>query len=84
MNSSWNGADEVARAFLLERFDDYLSLEAGASGNTREAYARDVARFATFARVKGAKSPQDVDPHTLRDYVYHLKDLGLSPASIRR
>ncbi len=76
--------DEVARAYLLERFDDYLSLEAGASGNTREAYARDVARFAIFAQVKGAKSPQAVDPHTLRDYVYHLKDLGLSPASIRR
>ncbi len=76
--------DDVARAYLLERFDDFLSLEAGASGNTREAYARDVARFATFARVKGAKSPQAVDPHTLRAYVYHLKDLGLSPASIRR
>ena len=76
--------DEIARAYFLERFDDFLSLEGGASDNTREAYGRDVARFATFARVKGAREPQVVDPHTLRDYVYHLKDLGLSPASIRR
>lgn len=76
--------DEIARAYFLERFDDFLSLEGGASNNTREAYGRDVARFATFARVKGAREPQVVDPHTLRDYVYHLKDLGLSPASIRR
>ena len=79
-----NVPDEVARAYLLERFDDFLSLESGSSSNTREAYGRDVARFATFARVKGAKSPQVVQPTTLRDYVYHLKDLGLSPASIRR
>ncbi|MGH7712673.1 MAG: site-specific tyrosine recombinase XerD [Gemmatimonadaceae bacterium] len=76
--------DEIARAYLLERFDDFLSLEAGSSHNTREAYGRDIARFATFARVKGAKDPQVVQPHTLRDYVYHLKDLGLSAASIRR
>jgi integrase/recombinase XerD len=77
-------SDDIARAYLLERFDDYLSLESGASMNTREAYSRDVARFATFARVKGVTNPQAVDPHTLRDYVYHLKDLGLSAASIRR
>jgi integrase/recombinase XerD len=79
-----NTPDEITRAFLLERFDDYLSLESGASVNTREAYNRDVARFATFARVKGTRDPQSVDPHTLRDYVYHLKDLGLAAASIRR
>ena len=76
--------EEVARAYLLERFDDFLALESGASANTREAYGRDIARFATFARVKGSQQPQSVVPHQLRDYVYHLKDLGLSPASIRR
>jgi len=76
--------DDIARSYLLERFDDFLSLEGGASANTREAYSRDVARFAVFARVKGAQGPQVVKPNTLRDYVYHLKDLGLSPASIRR
>jgi integrase/recombinase XerD len=76
--------DEAARAFLLERFQDFLSLEVGAATNTREAYARDLARFTSFALTLGARSPGDVDAKGLRAYVYHLKDLGLSPASIRR
>ena len=76
--------DEVARAFLLERFHDFLLLEHGASPRTHEAYARDLARFAGYALTRGASSPLAVTPRTLRDYVYHLKDLGLAPASIRR
>ena len=76
--------DVSARAFLLERFTDFLALERGASGPTQDAYARDVARFVTFALVKGVAGPVDATPKLLREYVYHLKDLGLSPASIRR
>ena len=74
----------VARPFLLERFADFLALEQGASPRTSEAYLRDVERLAQFARVKGATSPIDVTSRTLRDFVYHLKDVGLAPASIRR
>ena len=76
--------DAVARAFLLEAFQDFLTLEQGASALTRQAYARDLERFAGFARTKGAASPVDVPARLLRDFVYHLKDLGLAPASIRR
>jgi len=75
---------DVARAFLLERFADYLSLEQGVSPATTEGYLRDMARLATFARVKGAGEPAAVTARHLRDFMYHLKDLGLSPASIRR
>ena len=74
----------LARAFLLERFQDFLTLEQGASPRTHEAYGRDLERFATYARLKGAASPTDVTARVLRDFVYHLKDLGLAPASIRR
>ena len=77
-------AGDVVRGFLLERFQDYLSLEQGASPRTHEAYGRDLARFATYAATKGAAQPTDVGARMLRDYVYHLKDLGLAPASIRR
>lgn len=76
--------DSARRAFFLERFDDFLSFEKGSAARTRDAYARDVARFVTFGLVKGAASPVDVTPRLLREFVYQLKDLGLSPASIRR
>ena len=76
--------DDVARQFYIERFDDFLALEKGASLQTSKAYKLDINRFVTYARVKGAASPTEVSARTLRDYIYHLKDLGLAPASIRR
>jgi len=76
--------DDIARAFELERFQDFLHVEKGSARATKEAYALDLARFATFMRVKGATRPAGVTPALLRDFVYHLKDLGLAPTSIRR
>jgi len=76
--------DELARAFLLERFDDFLSLEQGAAERTGEAYGRDVARLAAFAASTGLRAPAVLTPRHLRDFVYHLKDLGLAATSIRR
>ena len=77
-------ADARARRFLLQRFTDYVALEQGLSLRTQEAYGRDLARFAEYADVKGVAAPLDITARILREYVYHLKDLGLSPASIRR
>ncbi|MEP6691930.1 MAG: site-specific tyrosine recombinase XerD [Gemmatimonadaceae bacterium] len=76
--------DAIGRAFLLERFQDFLNIERGSSANTVLAYARDLERFAIYARTKGAMTPSDATARQLREYVYHLKDLGLAPASIRR
>jgi integrase/recombinase XerD len=73
-----------SRAFLLGRFDDFIALEQGLSRRTQEAYRRDLVRFAEYAEAKGVAAPVDVNARLLREYVYHLKDLGLSPASIRR
>ncbi len=70
--------------FLLDHFADYLVLERGAADRTHEAYERDLARFAIFAQSRGADAPAAATPRLLREYVYHLKDLGLAPASIRR
>ena len=77
-------ADARGRRFLLQRFTDYIALEQGLSSLTQEAYRRDLERFAEYADVKGIAAPLDITARTLREYVYHLKDLGLSPASIRR
>jgi integrase/recombinase XerD len=76
--------EAIAQAFLIERFVDYLTLEQGASPETLAGYSRDVERLAAFARAKGLETPTSVSSRTLRDFVYHLKDLGLSPSSIRR
>ena len=77
-------ADARTRRFLLQRFADYVSLEQGLSPRTIEAYERDLARFTEYLDVKGVAAPLDITARMLREYVYHLKDLGLSPASIRR
>jgi integrase/recombinase XerD len=77
-------ADARARRFLLQRFADYIALEQGLSLRTQEAYGKDLDRFAEYADVKGIAAPLDITARTLREYVYHLKDLGLAPASIRR
>ncbi len=74
----------MARAFWLEPFRDFLTLEGGASPRTVEAYTRDLTRFVDYSLIKGATAPEQVGAPTLRAYVYHLKDLGLAPASIRR
>ncbi|NUR33518.1 MAG: site-specific tyrosine recombinase XerD [Gemmatimonadaceae bacterium] len=73
-----------SRSFLLARFTDYVALEQGLSPRTQEAYQRDLVRFVEYADARGAKAPPDITARLLREYVYHLKDLGLSPASIRR
>ncbi len=70
--------------FAIDRFVEFLMIEQGASPLTHEAYARDLSRFATFAVVRGARSPDAVTARLLREYVYHMKDLGLAPTSIRR
>lgn len=77
-------SDAVARAFRLEQFHDFLALERGSSVNTQAAYARDVARFAAFATVEQIADPGLATPRQLRAFVFHLKDLGLAPASVRR
>jgi integrase/recombinase XerD len=73
-----------ARSFLLPRFSDFVTLEQGLSPRTQEAYQRDLMRFAQYADARGVAAPLDITARLLREYVYHLKDLGLSPASIRR
>jgi integrase/recombinase XerD len=82
--SASDPSTQAARRFLLEPFNDFLLLEQGASPRTHEAYGRDLTRFASYAVTRGAVAPTDVTARMLREYMYHLKDLGLAPASIRR
>jgi integrase/recombinase XerD len=76
--------DGAELRFQLDRFGDFLTLEQGSSPQTLEAYRRDVERLVAYATTKSAQSPIDVTSRMLREFVYHLKDIGLSPSSIRR
>jgi integrase/recombinase XerD len=75
---------EIDRNFWLEGFRDFMALEAGHSANTVEAYLRDLRRLGEFATARGVRDPGRLTLRILRDFVYLLKDLGLSAASIRR
>ena len=77
-------SDAVERAFQLEGFRDYMALEAGNSAHTVENYLRDLRRFVQFSETRKAREPSSVTRTLLRDFVFLLKDLGLSPATIRR
>jgi integrase/recombinase XerD len=75
---------QIDRDFWLESFRDYLALESGHSANTVEAYLRDLRRLGDFATSRGIRDPDRLSRTALRDFVFLLKDLGLSAASIRR
>jgi len=74
----------IAQAFQLERFRDYLALEAGNSRHTVENYLRDLTRLAEYATSRGVKAPTALSAAQLRDFIYFLKDLGLATTTIGR
>jgi integrase/recombinase XerD len=74
----------LERHFHLVQFQDYLALEAGSSKATVENYLRDLRRMASYAELYGVTDPASVDLKLLRKFVFSLKDLGLSVATIRR
>ncbi len=75
---------QIERAFWIEPFEDYLSLELGSSPHTVASYSRDLHRLAEYCVSQGTDHPGSVSPQLLRDFVYHLTDLGLAATSIRR
>jgi len=70
--------------FRMESFLDYLSFERGLSDRTLSAYKRDLMKLFVFLEERGRGEPGGVTPQELREFVFLLKDSGLSPASIRR
>ncbi|MCC6243819.1 MAG: site-specific tyrosine recombinase XerD [Gemmatimonadaceae bacterium] len=75
---------DVIGPFHLRTFEDTLTLEDGASPRTLDAYRRDIVRCAVYMRAQGILRVGDVTPGALREFIYHLKDLGLAGSSIRR
>jgi integrase/recombinase XerD len=71
-------------SFGVQPFCDHLTLERGLSDRTADAYRRDLERLVEFLSARGVHRPGDVTAVLLREFVYHLKDGGLQPSSIRR
>lgn len=73
-----------ASEFQAELFADYLNFERGLSPLTVSTYGRELERFITFVTERGHLDPSSVGGGDVRDYVFHLGDLGLAPTSVRR
>ncbi len=68
----------------IEGFVAWLRVEKGRSDYTVEAYARDVARFATWLREQGVQHPEAVAHDHLADHLAALDAVGVGPRSRAR
>ena len=62
----------------------YLAVERGSSGNTVEAYGRDLSRYVGWLADRGVRDPEDVTRGLVEEHVAALVDVGLAPASVER
>ena len=69
---------------LLNRYHHYLLIEKGASGNTLEAYGRDLKRYLTYIEQQGISDARSVSPQTVVDFLVQIKSEGLSANSMNR
>ncbi len=65
----------------IEPFLNFISFEKGLSQNTLDAYSGDLKRFAAYAEKRRA---EEIDPDTILDYIYGLKNKGYSEPAIAR
>ena len=77
-------ASRLNAAYHVPEFLDHLAFERGLSPRTLDAYGRDIERLCAFLASRGIARPAQAGAADLRAYVYHLKDQGLQPTSIRR
>ncbi|MCC7260628.1 MAG: site-specific tyrosine recombinase XerD [Alphaproteobacteria bacterium] len=68
---------------LIDSFLEMMSAERGASRNTLDAYARDLADFSAFAQKK-KHSLEAADTALIRRYMAQLSDAGLSARTSAR
>jgi len=68
---------------LIESFLEMMTAERGASRNTTESYARDLADFLAFAR-KRKTTFETLDKKSLETYVQTLNQNGFAPSTVAR
>ncbi len=65
-------------------FLQYLRVECGCADNTLLSYGRDLAQFQTFLAERGAADLGRLEAAAVVEYISHLTDRGLAPASRAR
>lgn len=71
-------------ALTFDAFTSYLRHECGLSGNTVEAYRRDMRRFASWMEEAGVEAWSELSVAKLGDYLAYLAAERLSPSSVAR
>jgi integrase/recombinase XerD len=76
---------------LLAEHDDWLVVERGLAENSLAAYRRDLRRYESFLRSRGATDPGAIGEDTVHEYVHALETLEdddgrrrLAPSSVAR
>lgn len=69
---------------LLDKFIDYLSLEAGLSRNTTESYRRDLKGYIEFLQEKKIDSVDQISSRDVTDFIAQLSRRNLAASSIAR
>ena len=69
----------------IKGFQAYMQLERSLSGNTIDAYLRDMGKFVQYLEIKELQvSPGEVNLATLQDFLTWLNELGLDVRSQAR
>lgn len=75
--------DENKLSRILRRYHQYLKLEKSFSGNTIEAYERDLQKFIDFIAADGT-DPMAVQLEDFHRFAATMHDVGICPTSLYR
>jgi integrase/recombinase XerD len=69
----------------LDNYKNYLQLEKSLSGNTVEAYLKDINKFTDYLEKNGfSKKPTEVTQEKIREFIDFINELGMSASSQAR
>jgi len=69
----------------IKQFEQYLRLEKSLSGNSVEAYLRDIGKLHDFLGMKHLQvAPEQMTPAILREFLEWINELGMTPHSQAR
>ena len=68
----------------LRSYFHYLELEKNVSPNTISAYNIDLKRYMSYLQSRGIDSLEQIGENEISDFLFKLREYGLSPRSVAR